>query len=519
MPERDTQIQSKVREWLQLGGAYPANKVSFGGVSGNWVAFGDTPRRQNGGFGKANKPNPYGPGYITSAAMVNPVGDFATVDVSIARKRTLLDRFVYNGGVPTTSYSAWYGACTQDYTNPHLAEILTIRGELNLTETSLGARHALDGDSEIMDTHTLAMLREPYEAASISMSARASTQAVRGQFGVTYGGTVQGADCGEPSNGDKWVYTGHLGVASTTAPELIYTLERGGAIVEGTIVLTGATTSEVGKAVVARGNTLIVVTDLAYYVSTIAANGVPSAFTKITTGLTLPANAPNDAYFGEEGLIIVGQGGAIYRTDDLLGGVKAADGSLSATTANLTRVRGNGRRIVAGGASGALVYSDDGGYRWAPMLSPGVVAITAVEVTPNGHVWIGAGGTAYVTRSTGAVWETSSFAGAGSGVIEEIRFATPEIGYLSHTPGAGLGRLFSTPFGGAGTFNGVTGWAIASDSNNKRVLNLPTVFGAISRIAVPNTYNQDVAANNLAVGGTQTNTTSGMIYVGRASMI
>jgi len=516
---RDTYKQEHARSWFQSGGAYGVNPAAFFGVTGQYFTIGDIERRVVGGYTRYNKPDPVRRGaYISSGASADPIDDFAEVDLSVARKLNFLARLSYNENTPFTYYDLQRGTNCDRADNPLSWDIALVAPDLRIINNTFMPRSNMDGNDEIMDTYTASVQREPYEVGKISVGQRASALTIRGTFGVAYGGTIQDASCGMPNNGDRWTYYGHLGDGSTTPPAVVYSLQaEDGTLTEASSVLTGATNPEVGKAVVAYGNTLVVVTSLAYYVSTLAATGIPGAWTRVTTGLITPANAPNDAYFGDQGLVIVGNGGYIYRSINLTAGVTVVNPG-SATTANLTRVEGYGQTVVAGGASGAMVRSDDGGQSWALMTSPGAVAITAVAVNQNGQIFVGAGGILYGTRNLGASYDTLTFPGSGTGTVEDIAFATNEVVYLAHTAGAGNGRLYASIFGGAGTYNGVSSWAAYSDTANTRILNLPGTFAQISRIAVPSNPNEYVTANNVALAGISTGTT-GMLYVGRAALL
>lgn len=515
---RDTYKQEHNRSWFQSGGAYGVNPAAFFGVTGQWFALGDVERRVVGGYTRYNKPDPVRRGaYVSSGASADPIDDFAEVDLMVARKLNFLSRLSYNETTPFTFYDLMRGTNCDRADNPLSYDIALITPDLRLINNTFMARGNLDGNDEIMDTYTASVQREPYEVGRIGVGQRATALTIRGTFGVVYGGQLQDASCGPPNAGDRWVYYGHLGDGTTNAPAVIYSLQADdGTLTEASSALTGATTAEVGKALVAYGNTLVAVTNLAYYVSTVAASGIPGAWTKVTTGLSVPTNAPNDAYYGDNGLIIVGNGGYIYRSINLTSGVTVINAG-NATTANLNRVEGYGQTIVAGGASGALVRSDDGGQTWALMTSPGAVTITALGVNLNSQIFVGAGGTLYGTRNQGATYDTIAFPGSGTGTVEDIAFGTNEVIYLSHTAGAGNGRLYSSIFGGAGTFNGVTSWAAYNDPNS-RVINLPGTFSQILRIAAPTNPSDYVSANNVALAGISTGTT-GMLYVGRSGLL
>ena len=147
---------------------------------------------------------------------------------------------------------------------------------------------------------------------------------------------------------------------------------------------------------------------------------------------------------------IAGQGGRVYLAEDPTSlVVEQADGSQ--TSQNLTAIHAFDRNnVVAVGASNAVVVTANGGATWALVVGPAVgVALTSIWMRSANEWLVGsAGGRLYYTQNAGSTWTEKGFAGSGTGVVRDIKFASRNVGYMSHSTVTPLGRLFRTIDGG-----------------------------------------------------------------------
>jgi len=112
----------------------------------------------------------------------------------------------------------------------------------------------------------------------------------------------------------------------------------------------------------------------------------------------------------------------------------------------------------------------------------------------------------YYTLNGGESWTSQAFSGSGAGQVNDIVFATNEVGYISHSTAVPAARIFST-------WDGGSDWTNAKP----RILNLPT-FDHAYRLAVPK-WDAGIAANNIAVAGLAGNGTYGILLLGIAASL
>ena len=273
----------------------------------------------------------------------------------------------------------------------------------------------------------------------------------------------------------------------------------------------GGTADPTGIAVV--GNFLIVLDTAGngyYYAEINPLTGVPGTWTQVTSGF-VASKAPNDIYVaGASEVYFAGDGGYIYKATDITAGVTAINAA-SATTADLQRIHGVDETIVAVGESGAIVVSTNRGATFATATTtPTSATVRAVWVLDAYRWWIGtSGGKVYYTLAAGASWVEQTFSGAV--VIDDIVFATDEVGYVAARTATPAARLHTT-------YNGGANWSSSATTGNPRILNFPT-FSRANRIAVPTDVPNVTAANNVVLGGLSAGGTDGVIFQGIANKV
>lgn len=195
---------------------------------------------------------------------------------------------------------------------------------------------------------------------------------------------------------------------------------------------------------------------------------------------------------------IVGDGGYIYFTDDVTSGV-TPQSSGGVTTQDLAAIHGvDMTHLVAVGALNVVLITSNGGTTWSLLTGPAVgVSLTSVWMKSRTEWLVGtADGRLFYTRNSGLTWTVKAFAGSGAGAIEDIKFATDTVGYMSHTL-SGAGRLFRT-------YNGGQSWKLMPDGQG--------TVPANDKINSIGACGEDV--NRVYAGGLGANGTDGMLLVG-----
>lgn len=380
------------------------------------------------------------------------------------------------------------------------------------TDKDLGNRTAWgDNDDQREDSVTV-RLEDYFVVGSLNFGEKAGPEVEREVLSLTYATDTGCVACDTPE-----VYTSRLyaltkssGAASPgTTAEVVYTVDGGATWSQVSITGLGATVDPDRIRVV--GNYLVVVVSASggyYYAPINQLTGVPGSWTLVTTGF-VASRQPNDLFvLSPSEVFFVGEGGYIYRSEDITAGVTAINAGV-ATTADLKRIHGSGvdDTIVAVGESGAIVRSVNRGQTWATVtLSPTSATVRAIAVLTDRIYHIGtSGGKVYWTGNGGETWtEATAIAGdLGSGaVIDDIVFVNRAVGYIVGRTSTPTARLFSTWDGG-----------VMWTRQPERIVAWPT-FSRANEIAVPYEADSTTASNNVAVGGLSAGGTDGVLFMG-----
>lgn len=196
-------------------------------------------------------------------------------------------------------------------------------------------------------------------------------------------------------------------------------------------------------------------------------------FTAVATGL-VATGEPNDIWSIGNTAFLVGDTGHVYKMTDPTAGVTVLDAGV-ANANDLFAVHAlNEDFVVAVGAHGAIVWSEDGASFSDLTTTPVAANITinAVWIVSEDVWWIGTStGLLYYTKDQGLNWTAKAFTGSGAGSVDAIAFSDSNNGYMVHTTGATVGRILRTYDGGyswvvlpedAGTVVMNQGYAVAS---------------------------------------------------------
>lgn len=323
-----------------------------------------------------------------------------------------------------------------------------------ITNYGTGEIGALEPGERAMVNEELPFTGEDYyEVGRIVFAEQASSQIVQEIVDITICDAVTCGACGIASDGCQVVFAVSLraGASPGQGAEVIYT-QDGGANWEDTQITT-ITGSDDPNALACVGTYLVVVSEdgesLHYASIADILDGVET-WAEVTTGF-VAAKGPRAIYaYDPSHVWIVGAGGYIYFSNDPTSLVEVQEAGVS-TTQDLNAIHGLDQlNIVAVGASNAVVYTRNGGSTWSTVTGPAVgVALTAVWMKSKDEWIVGtAGGRLYYTRNAGTTWTEKSFPGSQAGVVRDIQFTTPSVGYMAHSTAAPAGRILRTIDGG-----------------------------------------------------------------------
>jgi photosystem II stability/assembly factor-like uncharacterized protein len=513
-PTNDEVItQQNRRLYFQDGGPLPNNTVKYAGVETQYMVLEGVTRPIRGGIEPIRVYDPLKLKRFKTVGRKTTAPDFPTATLRVLEKRGALPFQLGDLSCPHNIYLP-NGYCDNpsDFLNGW-SDFVEICSWAEATEVDEGDRMAWEDDNQAEDSIS-ETLEAKYAIGKLGFGAEAASEISREVIDVVYGSALSCGDCGPNDDGTQRIYavSTSSGAASPGLPaEIIYTLNGGSTWTQSLITSFGAT--EAPLAIDILGDKLVVLGDDAYYWATINKNtGVPGTFTKVTTGI-VAANTPLDMYVLGTKLFICGVGGYVYRVDDLSSGATVVSAG-DATTNDLYRIHGDGgETIVCVGGNSDVIVSTNRGATWgATIAEPSAIAlnITALFVKTDKHWWVGTStsGRLYYTLNGGETWTHVSFTGAGVGAVNDIYFATDEVGYFSHADNTPTAYLWTT-------WNGGANW-VRNDGGSSRLLNFPAALDKIGRIATPSAHVQ-TDSNNVALACLAGDGSDGTLLLGIAA--
>lgn len=335
--------------------------------------------------------------------------------------------------------------------DPDDFESLIILRDTELTAFNTGSFNGLAEDAVIDLTGSLQMLDfNPF--LPITMGETADSAVFSEALDGLFADKIQcGGDCGNQSDGCQraYVLTTTITASPALASQVVHTKDGGATWSTDNINTLGTVAAskiaQVGNRIVAISQT-----DLSHHYklqATIDA-GTSDSWTEVTGGYVaakgpraLWSKSPSETF-------VAAAGGYVYFMSNPASAVTVlTDGSV--TTQQLNDIRGQGRTIVAVGASNAVIVSYNNGATWALVVGPAVgVALNTVEVV-NKNIWFvgSAGGKLYFTIDGGATW-TDCGVDSSIAAIQSVRFVDDIVGYMACTVSGGS-RIYRTADNGA----------------------------------------------------------------------
>jgi len=425
-----------------------------------------------------------------------------------------------HGGVPIQLYNL--GDCDTTFWEPtgsckdpsilsrKIGDYVKIYAAGDNTNTETGGS-AFDSDDMVEDPLDFTALGGIYAVGALAVGEEAAAEVYSEVVDVVYGSNAQCAGCGPNDNGAQKIYWAiNNTVASPgVGPAVGYSVD--GLATQTVTAINGASADDIPVAIDIVGDYLVVAyrnaTTGGYFYSQLnSVTGKPGTWTNVTTGF-VSGNQPLDMHVGSaREVYFCGNGGYIYKSTNILNGVSVSDAG-NATTDNLNRINGQGgHQVVAVGDGAAVVFSQNRGNTWSVTTnSPAAFSLDALEVIDE-YLWIVGtdGGEVFYSNTQGEdPWLEISLPSLTAGspaAIQDIVFATPEVGYIVATTSDPAGLFYSTITGGAE-------WEDGS-------LNTFPTLDRINRIAYPKVGNRAIASNNLAFAGLAGDGSDGILMLG-----
>lgn len=504
--------QQHIRGFIQYGGAIPGNEAQYYGARNQYFFVAGVENPVKGSISPINAPDPYRRKRYERIGRSVEAPDFGTYTLSVAEKHGTVPRVLTDVGCPITVYLT-AGRCKNpsDLNRGYESWVYVLSGG-EVTDRSPGDMFVMDSDDPLMTELTLSTYAQ-YPIGPLFLGEQASTNVNANVVDVVY---APPSDCAGCQLGNERIYavTNSIGGSPTNQAEVIYSVNGGSSWTEVNITGLGATVQPTAIEIV--GDYLVVLSRTAgahYYAALDPDTGIPGTWATVTSGYNA-SGGPNDLFVQSPSEVyIVGQGGYIYKSNDITAGVTAVVAG-TVTTQNLQRIHGAGETLVAVGNLGTVLYSADG-IIWATTVQnpPTSQTLFALAVKSDKVWWVGAGnGGFWYTITGGKTWTAVSIPSATQ--VNDIVFATEEVGYVAYDTSGPQGALFTTIDGG-------NTWAAATTvSVPARIGSSIPVFDRANRIGVPSlAADAGIAANFLTIAGLAGDGSDGVIYVANANLL
>lgn len=292
-----------------------------------------------------------------------------------------------------------------------------------------------------------------YEIVEMIFQEKAAAQVVQEVVDIVICDRITCASCGIASDGcDKIFAVTKSNAGSPGLPGQVIYSSDGGQTWGSTVIDTLAANMNASAAACVGENLVVVSEDeeSLHYANLAAILAGTETWTKVTTGFVATKGPSAIFSLGPTFTWIVGEDGYIYFSSDITAGVEVQDpGGVSVQ--DYVAVHGYDiNNIVVVGDSNAMALTRDGGNTWAAITGPNVgVNLTSVWMRSL-DVWMvgSADGKLWYTLNAGTTWTQKAFPGSGTGVVRDIKFSTPTVGYMSHDTTAPRGRVLRTIDGG-----------------------------------------------------------------------
>jgi photosystem II stability/assembly factor-like uncharacterized protein len=513
----NTQQHSRI--FIQPGGPSPVNGKLYGGVDMGWIELEGVELNYKGDIKAQFVNDPRRIGGWQAVSKMSSAPSLPTAKLRFSEKKGGIPRALAGLICQLNGYEAIGNECK----NPSdfltgWSEYVMIYPQGEGTKVIAGNRATWEGTEMLREEIDVVWSRNPYPISQMLFGTQAAGTLTGIQVrDIAYGNLAICGNCGPSNDGTRFLY-GLVDGAAAAKPLVVYSVD-GGATWTQQAISAGAN-AEIPTAIDVIGNYLVVLSKIGggatqscyYYTDINQLTGVPNSanWTKITAGfINTAAHGANDIFVvSANEIYFPADSGYIYKCTDITQGVTVNNSGATVAT-NLTRMHGYGSTYVAVGATAGVIKTFNGANTWvATTTAPTVGNATAVSVNSPYTFWVGGDtGRIWYTLDGGETWTEKTFAGSGAGSIKDIRFATPEVGYFSHSTATPTARIFST-------WDGGYSWTNVAP----RVNGIAT-FNSATRLAVPDSAIDPIGANNLAIAGIAANGADGIVYLGKAGLV
>jgi hypothetical protein len=513
----NVRTQRMIRLFLQPGGPGQNNPLALEGGGVGYAALTGRTRAVRGGIENIPVYNPSGPGYVNTGSMEKPPS-FGEVTLELRETMTGLSLADTLEFCPTSIYEIAGGDC--NIPSDHLLGYanlgkVSVYGDCKVTDNiDNGDGMAFTDDNPLSAKIKFAVTGDQFahgqEFFASLATATASDLLTSLVTDCTYGNKTQCGNCGVPNDG---TYLKYWSLRSTTTspggkPGIIYQLGTATPVYQS---VTSAAIAEDLTFIGTVGPYLVVGSSTAggagiggYHYATIGATGVPGTWTKVVTGFQSNKEPTDMLVLSDSEVYFSGNGGYIYKSVNIPAGVTTNNAG-TATTANLSRIAGNRQLMVAVGATGTIIYSNNGAKSWASVPTTpsfSTPTVQGVDVIGINVIWVTTStGRVFATQDAGNSWTETTFDSSSSGSVTDVYFVNSHEGYFLHNTSGNVGRIFRTYNGGASWWN-----------QSPAIESLGSYY-ALQRIAAPQQGNMTVRSNNVIVAGSDT-ATKGLLLSG-----
>ncbi len=438
------------RVWLIPFTAGPENVPGYEGLAKAQGA--NVPR---GDITPIHIPNPDQYGDFLVAGKVQ--GERALPNLSVmwrytADGRSVLDQIVQNGC--EHDIQVHMGMCQDPQSFNEGWDKILILERATATDWSTTDLGALAPADRVLVDETIPFTGESlYHVYPMIYAEEAATEVVQEVIAILICDMVTCGACGIPSNGCDIVFALTLtaGGSPGLPAEIIFT-ENAGEVWSDTNISTLAANEDPND-MACVGINLVVISedsDSLHFAPLADILAGTETWIEVNTGFVV-GNGPL-AIWSESvrHTWIVGENGFIYFAQDPTASVVVQDPGV-ATTEDLNDVHAYDiQTVVAVGANNAVVLTRNGGVTWTTITGPNpATVLNAVFLRGVDEWWIGdAGGQLWYTLDGGVTWTEKTFPGSGTGVVRDIKFTTPSVGFMAHDTVAPAGRILRTIDGG-----------------------------------------------------------------------
>lgn len=511
--------QQHVRGFIQWGHPRPGTPADYYGIRAQYFFVEGVNNPVQGGISPINMPDPQRLKKYRRVGRTIEPPDFGTYDLSVAQKHGTLPRaFGDLAGCPINTYLAAGRCKNPSDLNRGWESYVYILGAGEVTDREPGDMFPMEGDEAEMTALTV-VTADQYGVGGLAFGEKAGSEVNAEVLDIAFApaGSCDGCDAGTSR---IYAITRPIGGSPTFQAEVVYSVDGGTSWTN--INITGLSAAGVPTAIDVVGDYLVVLVNstLSHFYTLIDSDtGIPgSTWTQVTSGYVASAGPRDLVVLGPSEVIIVGDGGYVYRATDITAAVTAISAGV-VTTASLRRVHGSDEVIVAVGASGTVIFSLDRGasFQTPRQTFPIAGTLTAVAVKDEDHWWVAGGsgavagsGRIFYTLNGGKSWvEYGSAIGAAAAIeVQDIVFATDHVGYVAFTT-SGPAAVLACSIDGGNT------WTTGA----QRIVGTFPTADRVNRIGVPVTGGSQTDANTVALAGLAGDGSEGVIFTARADIL